>query len=234
MQQINVKLLNYSQEPELTVAKSARLCYFKDSIEDLQAEIESKDIKKYLTMLLKKGHLSPFEHISFTFGAEGISRNCSHQLVRHRVASYSQQSQRYVDLEDTFSYIIPPGIEKYEDMKMQFQNHMGNYHDFYNQLVTKGIKPEDARFVLPSASETKIIFTMNARELFLFFSLRLCKRAQWEIRAMAEIMVKQVKEIAPIVFSKVGPTCKTQCICKDNNKTCPNFKAFIKKGSKLK
>ncbi|MBI5180917.1 MAG: FAD-dependent thymidylate synthase, partial [Nitrospirae bacterium] len=173
--------------------------------------------------LVKMGHLSPIEHISFTFGIEGISRACSHQLVRHRLASYSQQSQRYVSEKgqgserngQIFDYVIPPSITEDKEARDAFDMFMAEAQKAYDLIVErlnkKGISGEaanqDARFVLPNAAETKIVVTMNARELLHFFTVRCCERAQWEIREMAFQMLQEAKNAAPVIFSKAGPGC---------------------------
>jgi thymidylate synthase (FAD) len=149
--------------------------------------------------------MSPIEHVSFSFGIEGISRACSHQLVRHRVASFSQQSQRYVK-EEAFDYITPPSITERAFAPM-FHRAMERAQEEYTKLIEAGVPAEDARFLLPNACETKIVVTMNARELLHFFRVRTCNRAQWEIRGMAKQMLALCKEAAPVIFSKSGPGC---------------------------
>ncbi len=209
---LNVVLLTFTENPEKTIAKAGRLCYFGSNISELEQQIDHKKVKDLLKRLLDSGHLSAFEHASFTFGVEGISRACSHQLVRHRIASYSQQSQRYVTFGENFSYITPPSVGKNPEALELFRNLVKNSKEVYDKLLLLGIDKEDARYCLPNASETKIIVTMNARELLHFFSLRLCRRAQWEIREMAKEMLKLVKNICPHIFSKAGPECvRTHC-----------------------
>jgi len=225
---LKVTLLNYTPNPEETVAMAARLCYSNLTIEDIK-NISEKNYKKLIKNLIQKGHLSPIEHVSFTFGIEGISRACSHQLVRHRLASYSQQSQRYVNLEETFNFIIPPSIKQNPDIEKLYIDFMKNAQETYKLIIKKfnekGIKGElayqDARFVLPNACETKIIVTMNARELLHFFKLRCCQRAQWEIRLLAEKMLQLVKKVAPTIFFNAGPSCLSGK-CPENKNNC-NF-----------
>jgi thymidylate synthase (FAD) len=217
---VKVLLLKHTADPEETVAMAAKLCYSPSDIDILREKIETKDQKKFVEKLVGMGHLSPLEHASFVFAVEGISRACSHQLVRHRLASFSQQSQRYVSEEAGFDYIVPPSIEKDPELKRYFDEAMEMAQKTYNHIVRKlnarGLKGEeanqDARFVLPNACETKIMITMNARELLHFFSQRCCRRAQWEIRAMATEMLKLVKPIAPTIFRTAGPPCmKGKC-----------------------
>jgi len=194
-----VTILNHTPNPVETVAFAAKVCYSSMNISDIKPQ------KHLVSKLIKSGHLSPLEHASFTFAVEGISRACSHQLVRHRLASYSQQSQRYVGLYN-FKYIIPPSIEKNEDLKNRYKQFMESTKDFYNEIA-KTTSYEDARFILPNATETKVIVTMNARELLHFFSQRCCNRAQWEIRFLANEMLRLVKEAAFEIFENAGPPC---------------------------
>lgn len=212
---LKVMLLRSTPEPEETISMAAKLCYTNNDISSLKEKITKKNQKAFIERLMKMGHMSPIEHVSFTFAIEGISRACSHQLVRHRIASYSQQSQRYVSEKSGFDYIIPSIIREDAELKKYFEDFMAEAQNAYNyissRLNEKGIKGElanqDARFVLPNAAETKIIVTMNARELLHFFRQRCCNRAQWEIRRMAEKMLKLVRKAAPTIFLKAGPAC---------------------------
>ncbi|NLI30802.1 MAG: FAD-dependent thymidylate synthase [Nitrospiraceae bacterium] len=217
---LKVILLRHTPNPEETIALAAKLCYSPSDIESLKGKIEAKDQKTFVERLMKMGHQSPIEHSSFTFAIEGISRACSHQLVRHRLASYSQQSQRYVSETAGFDYIIPPSIKADPELTATFERCMERVQDAYRTMVSelnkRGITGEaanqDARFVLPNAAETKIIVTMNARELLHFFGQRCCMRAQWEIRALADEMLKLVQAVSPVVFANAGPGClKGQC-----------------------
>lgn len=228
---LKVILLRHTPNPEETVAMAAKLCYSPSDIESLKEKIETKDQKAFVEKLMNMGHMSPIEHPSFTFAIEGISRACSHQLVRHRLASYSQQSQRYVSEEAGFDYIIPPAIKEDKELRDYFESFMAEAQKAYNYIVKKlnekGIKGEaanqDARFVLPNAAETKIMVTMNARELLHFFRQRCCYRAQWEIRQMAEEMLKLVKKVAPTIFEKAGPAC-LHAPCPEGEYTCGRIK----------
>jgi thymidylate synthase (FAD) len=212
---LKVLLLRHTPNPEEVVAMAAKLCYSPSDIGELKKKISSKDQKGFVKKLMDMGHMTPVEHASFTFAIEGISRACSHQLVRHRLASYSQQSQRYVSEEAGFDFVIPPSIKADPEMKKLFKQFMGEAQKAYNALVEKlnerGIKGEaanqDARFALPNAAETKIVVSMNARELMHFFRLRCCNRAQWEIRSAADQMLKLAKKAAPVIFEKAGPGC---------------------------
>ncbi|HEY4707531.1 MAG TPA: FAD-dependent thymidylate synthase [Thermodesulfobacteriota bacterium] len=224
---MKVALLTYTPEPERTVAMAARLCYSASTISDLEAKAPSGGIEKFLGKILKLGHLSVLEHASFTFGIEGISRATSHQLVRHRLASYSQQSQRYVKATAP-EYVTPPAILADKKKQKRFEKKIKEIYSLYNDLVAEGIKAEDARYLLPNAACTKIIVTMNARELLHFFSLRCCERAQWEIREMATEMLKAVKPKAPFIFRESGPSC-VRGKCGEGEMTCGKPKEIREK-----
>lgn len=201
---MNVQLLAHTPAPEQLVAASAKLCYSAASIADLAA-IEADKAAEFIGKL-PEAHQSPFEHVSFTFGIEGVSRAMLAQITRHRIASFSVQSQRYVNM-DEFGYVIPPSIAANQDALDEYEHFMDRADLVYNYLRSCGIPAEDARFVLPNACETRMIVTMNVRELLHFFSLRCCKRAQWEIRAVADEMLRLCKEVAPEIFAKAGPGC---------------------------
>jgi len=214
-----VTLVHHTPEPEQAVALAARLCYSPVSIGDLRERISGSDIRGFLEKILSLGHHSVLEHASFTFGIEGISRVTTHQLVRHRIASFSQQSQRYVSHKEKFDAVVPPSIAADTEMSGKFSALIGEIHRLYAEMIENGIPAEDARYVLPNAAETKILVTMNARELFHFFRLRCCERAQWEIRAMAVEMLKLVKDVAPVIFEKAGPSC-LEGPCPEGALTC--------------
>lgn len=202
---MNVQLLAHTPAPEQLVAASAKLCYSAASIADLAA-IEADKAAEFIDKL-PEAHQSPFEHVSFTFGIEGVSRAMLAQITRHRIASFSVQSQRYVDMSDGFGYVIPESIEQNPEARYVFDAFMRGIDTLYTYLRSCGVPAEDARFVLPNACETRMIVTMNARELLHFFSLRCCKRAQWEIRAVADEMLRLCKGVAPEIFAKAGPGC---------------------------
>jgi len=171
------------------------------------------------------GHLSTLEHVSFTFAIEGVSRVLTHQLVRHRIASYSQQSQRYVKEHD-FEYITPPSVAANPDAQAKFDALMDTIRTAYDELMALGVHQEDARYCLANATETKIVVTMNARALLHFFELRCCSRAQWEIRRLAEAMLAEVRQVAPRLFHKAGPTCVTASFCGEGDLTCGRLAAM--------
>lgn len=202
-----VKLLKHTPEPEKTCAIAARVCYSSATIDELNTKLDKAKIKNLLNKVIASGHYSVLEHASFTFGIEGVSRALLAQLTRHRVASFSVQSQRYVKVKDTLDYIIPPEIKKNKELFLEYKSEIENIKKIYDKMILKGILAEDARYILPNAATTKIVLTMNARELHHFFKLRCCNRAQWEIRAMACQMLSQTKKIAPLLFEGSGPSC---------------------------
>ncbi|MBN1142548.1 MAG: FAD-dependent thymidylate synthase [Deltaproteobacteria bacterium] len=201
-----VRLLACTPDPEEVVAAAAQLCYSSSSIEQILEKGRSKK-EALLKKILSAGHFSVLEHAAFTFGIEGISRACSHQLVRHRVASFSQQSQRYVSAADRFGAVVPDSIAADVKIKERFESFLRDAFSLYDELLQGGIPAEDARFVLPNAVGTKLVVTMNARELHHFFRLRCCLRAQWEIRAVAKEMLRQARTAAPLLFFNAGPGC---------------------------
>ncbi len=207
MESIKLRLLRHTPEPEKMVAIAARLCYSPVGTDELDERLSEQDVEKLVRFIIQSNHLSTTEHAVFTFGIEGISRALSHQLVRHRIASFNQQSQRYVKFRENFKYIMPPTIGIHGTIKEKYESLISEMHDFYMEMLDAGIEPEDARSILPNASETKIIVTMNARELLHFFTVRCCNRAQLEIKQLALMMLKQVKKKAPIIFERSGPNC---------------------------
>jgi thymidylate synthase (FAD) len=213
-----VQLLTHTPDPEQVVAAAARLCYSASTIEQL-LEKSRDERDALLRKILDLGHLSVLEHASFTFGVEGISRACSHQLVRHRIASFSQQSQRYVSHRERFAAVTPPSVAAQPELAARYTTLLGEIHAVYRELLEAGIPAEDARFVLPNAAETKLVVSMNARELHHFFALRCCRRAQWEIRAMAVEMLRLARRAAPLLFAGAGPGC-LHGSCPEGAMTC--------------
>lgn len=249
---MKVKLIQHTPEPEKLIAAAAKLCYSHVGIENIMEGLEPQKTDKFLGMLMDIGHESPIEHVSFTFAVEGVSRVLTHQLVRHRIGcSYSQQSQRYVKLEQ-FEYIIPTEIEKVPQAKELFVKAMEADQQTYNKIAEVLFKEhfdrliaegktekqakasaekssiEDARYVFPNACETKIVFTMTARALMNFFRERCCNRAQWEIREMAEEMLRQVKAVAPTLFKNAGPSCLVEA-CPEGSMSCGKIVAVREK-----
>jgi len=228
---VKVALLRHTPEPEKTVAMAARLCYSASSVRELEEKVAAGSLEKFLGKILKLGHLSVLEHASFTFGVEGISRATSHQLVRHRLASYSQQSQRYVTATAP-EYVIPHSIAADPEKRKRFEREIKRAYSLYSELVEEGVPAEDARYLLPNAACTKIIITMNARELLHFFSLRCCERAQWEIRGMATEMLRLAKGAAPFIFRDSGPSC-VRGRCVEGEMTCGKPKEIKEKFKSL-
>ncbi|HBK85316.1 MAG TPA: FAD-dependent thymidylate synthase [Firmicutes bacterium] len=215
---MEVSLIGHTPDPELTVAAAARLCYSPDQVSQLLEGLTLTRARKLITKLQKMGHFSPFEHASFTFGIAGVSRSLSHQLVRHRIASYSQQSQRYVKFED-LAVVVPPTIAAKPEAQEKFTAAMEVIRDAYQALL--GLVPaEDARYVLPNASQTNLVMTMNARSLRNFFALRCCARAQWEIRELAWRMLDLVQAVAPTLFADAGPNCWSSIGCQQGAMSC--------------
>ena len=243
---MQVKLLAYTPEPEKTVACAAKLCYAAADIDTVYEGLTEEKTASFLEMLGSIGHESPIEHASFTFGIQGVSRSLLAQITRHRIASYSVQSQRYVK-ENAFEFVLPPEIEAIPAAKEEFLRAMEEDQKHYENLTAllkekhkrellaqgedeksanrKAEKKaiEDARFVLPNACATKMICTMNARSLLNFFTHRCCSRAQWEIRALAVEMLKEVKAVAPHIFEKAGPPC-LRGNCPEGKMSCGKMK----------
>ena len=218
---MNVKLIGFTPNPEKLPAMAAKLTHDITKPEELDKSSD-KELNAILEHVMNLGHTSVIEHTSFTFAISDVSRSLTHQLVRHRIASYAQQSQRYVNLNEP-NYITPPKIANNNEMKKAYDETMKNIWKEYNKLLEMDIPAEDSRYVLPNAACTNIIVTMNARSLLNFFELRCCQHAQWEIRQLANKMLKQVKEVAPTIFKKAGPTCKSKGICPENKKDCPLY-----------
>ncbi len=209
---VNVTIIAYTPNPDLVVAASARTSYKEYGTSIAYYKLKNagnpEKVGKYIKELVKHDHLSPVEHASFTFALEGVSRSLSHQLVRHRIASYTQQSQRYVKVNTNNQdwFVIPLTYDTVE-RKHAFVERMKIIAGWYESDIKNGIPGEDARFLLPNATKTNIVVTMNARELLHFFNLRCCARCQWELRDVATEVLRQVKKIAPAIFENAGPSC---------------------------
>ncbi|WP_045210849.1 FAD-dependent thymidylate synthase [Desulfonatronovibrio magnus] len=229
---LEVKLLSGTPSAVSLIYAAFRQCYSPGFAGELWPQLLSGDVSQekqadFIGKILESGHDSPVEHVCYTFAVQGISRALTHQLVRHRIASYSQQSQRYVDAQD-FQYILPPAIAAVPEAKQRFEQFMGEVGRVYSDLQSmltksgRGAKAnEDARFVLPQAAESKVVMTMNCRSLIHFFELRCCRRAQWEIRKMAWKMLKILRMELPVIFSKAGPRCERLSYCPEGKKfTC--------------
>ncbi len=237
-----VTLITHTPDPERTIAAAAKLCYSPAEISDVMEKLTPEKTTDFIEMLSGLGHQSPVEHAVFTFGIEGVSRTLLAQITRHRIASYSVQSQRYVR-ENDFQYVLPPQIEADPEAKAEFLAAMEESIEHYRRIteilkkkrteefMAEGMEPkaaarkaekiaiEDARFVLPNACDTKMIVTMNARSLMNFFRLRCCNRAQWEIRDVADQMLALCLSVAPTLFGKSGPPCVAG-VCPEGKMTC--------------
>ena len=218
---MKVQILSHTEKPEQVIAAAAKLCYSnKADIDSLMNNLTPEKVQSFVEKLESLGHESPFEHVSFTFGVEGVSRALLAQITRHRVgASFSVRSQRYCS-EDKFQYVIPPSIEKHDVHGVRYKALMAEIQSFYNRLVELGVPKEDARMVLPNACETRMVVTMNIRELWHFFNLRCCTRAQWEIRALAHDMLMLCKQAAPVLFEHAGANCDAKGYCPEGRMSC--------------
>ena len=204
-----------TQNADRICAAAGNSCYSERSSMEI---VEDIDAEKVLSRIVGMGHHSVVEHAVFTFSVEGASRALTHQLVRHRLASFSQQSQRYVSM-DKATYVTPHTVEDSPEAIAIYDSVMDTIWDAYKKLEDLGIPAEDARYLLPNGCTTNITITMNARELLHFFSLRCCNRAQWEIREMADQMLAICKEVSPIIFKNAGPSC-VRGPCVEGKKTC--------------
>jgi thymidylate synthase (FAD) len=202
---MKVVLLSYTKDAERICATAARSCYSDDMPSDILERMEEGKAGAAIDRVVSMGHHSVIEHASYTFSLEGVSRVLTHQLVRHRIASFSQQSQRYVSLLEP-DFVTPGTIQSDPEANRVYEEAMANAWEAYQKLVTI-VPVEDARYVLPNACTTNIVVTMNARELWHFFTLRTCRRAQQEIRTVAELMLKEVREVSPSIFGDAGPSC---------------------------
>ena len=218
-----VRLLAHTPDADRICAAAAHSCYSEDSAADL---LETVDPAKMLRHVIGMGHHSVIEHAVFTFSVEGVSRALTHQLVRHRIASFSQQSQRYVRLSEP-TYVVPETVKRDPEAMKVYEETMDGIWDSYSKLIGMGIPAEDARYVLPNGCTTNITITMNARELLHFFSMRCCNRAQWEIREMADDMLRLCKEVSPVIFSDAGPAC-IRGPCPEGKKTCGHPRTDMK------
>jgi len=225
---MKVRLIAHTPHPDIISAAAAKLTHSKAAPDELLRDADPDKMRSLLKSVVDMGHTSVVEHAYFTFSIEGISRACSHQLVRHRIASFSQQSQRYVNLNEP-QYVVPPKIKSNIRLRRAYDEAMTNVWGAYNALLKIGIPGEDARYILPNAAKTNIIMTINARSLMNFFELRCCLHAQWEIRELAWRMLEVAKRAAPAIFENAGPLCRTRGECPEKAKECPNYP----KGEKL-
>ncbi|QGU00757.1 Thymidylate synthase ThyX [Candidatus Syntrophocurvum alkaliphilum] len=254
--QLKVELIEFTPNPEKLVAAAAKLCYASFGVENIMDDLDENKTTNFISMLNSIGHESPIEHVSYTFAISGVSRALLAQITRHRLASYSVRSQRYVN-EKQFEYIIPPEIENMPEAKELYIKAMEEDQKTYlklsellknkhkEELIASGVDPieadkkaekkgnEDARFILPNACETKMVVTMNARSLNNFFNLRCCSRAQWEIRDLATEMLKLVRKVSPTLFAKSGPPCYAYGKCPEGKMSCGSIKHVKEKFTNL-
>ena len=216
---MNVELLYHTPDPERAVATAARLCYAPVGASELMETLTEDKVRSVLRTIMAGGHFSTLEHASYTFAIDGVSRALTHQLVRHRLASFNQQSQRYVAYANGLDVIKPASIAENPEASKLFDEMIDKTIEAYKTFLDAGIPAEDARYLLPNAAETKIVVTMNIRELLHFFSLRCCNRAQWEIRDLAWCMLELVRPTAPYIFATAGPGC-VRGTCPEGKMTC--------------
>ncbi|MGQ9538092.1 MAG: FAD-dependent thymidylate synthase [Candidatus Bathycorpusculaceae bacterium] len=218
---MKVKLLRYTADPELLCGAAALTSTRSGAPSELFEGIDLERARQTVQRVTSYGHMTVIEHASFTFSIEEVSRAMTHQLVRHRIASYTQQSQRYVKYDTLKSYVAPPTVTANPEAQKIFVETLERISEAYNKLLEMGIPKEDARYILPNAAKTNIVVTMNARELRHFFNLRCCTRAQWEIREVAMEMLKQAKKVAPSLFENSGPTCVELGYCPEGKMKPP-------------
>jgi thymidylate synthase (FAD) len=218
---MKVKLLRYTKDAELLCGAAAQTSSRSGSPSEILEKTDSETAKRIIKRVTGYGHVSVIEHAYFTFSIEGVSRAMTHQLVRHRIASYTQQSQRYVKYDTLEKYVTPPTIAEDTETNKIFDETLEKISETYQSLLKMGVPKEDARFILPNAAKTNIIVTMNARELRHFFNLRCCMRSQWEIREVATEMLRQAKKAAPALFEDVGPSCVELGYCKEGKMKPP-------------
>ena len=230
---LNVTLLSHTADPEENVVAAIRQCYSSVGAEELKEKTTEEVRKRLIKQVIDSGHTSTLEHASFTFAIDGVSRVTEIHLIRHRIASFSIQSGRYVKRGDA-AYRIPPKIRALKDKKLleKYLKHLEKTQELYNELVEAEIPAEDARYCQPQSIQVKIVMSMNARELLHFFSLRTCTRAQWEVQEVARLMLKEVRKVAPTIFENAGAPCISEKICNQGKLSCGIWKNI--KGARLK
>lgn len=231
--QLIVKLLSHTVDPEENVVAAIRQCYSSVGAEELKEKTSKEVRKRLIKQVIESGHTSTLEHATFTFGIDGVSRVTEIHLIRHRLASFSIQSGRYVK-RDNAAYRVPLKIKSLKDIKLyeKYLRHLDKTQELYNELLEAGIPAEDARYIQPQSIQVKIVMSMNARELLHFFSLRSCFRAQWEVREVAKKMLDLVKEVAPDIFENAGAPCISEKVCNQGSLSCGLWKNI--KGAKIK
>ena len=226
---MHVELLYHTPDPERAIATAARLCYAPVGAAELMETMPEERVRSVLSTIMGSGHFSTLEHASYTFAVDGVSRALTHQLVRHRIASFNQQSQRYVRFADGVATVKPESVAESEEASSVFDQAIDAAVEAYGKLLDAGVPAEDARYLLPNAAETKIVITMNVRELLHFFRLRCCNRAQWEIRDMAHRMLELARPTAPFIFLDAGAPC-VGGTCPEGKMTCGNPYPRVKRG----
>ena len=216
---MQVSLLYHTQDPERAVATAARLCYAPVGAAELMENMSDEQVQKILKVIMKSGHFSAIEHASYTFAVDGVSRALTHQLVRHRLASFNQQSQRYVTLSGEPEVLTPDTVSEDPELAALFNTAIDVAYNTYQSLLDAGVPAEDARYILPNACTSKIVVTMNIRELLHFFEVRCCRRAQWEIQELGCKMLELVKPTAPYIFMDAGAPCRREG-CPEGTMTC--------------
>ena len=214
---IQVKLVNHTSDPELIIAAAAQACIRNLDYETICAELSHEDVQRILRSIIEKNHHSPLEHASFTFAISGVSRVLTHQLVRHRIASHSQLSQQRTD-SSRLQFTIPPEIQQHPKLAEEYQDMIDRCQELYRRFVQCGISKGSARYVLPSAFNTRIVTTMNARSLLNLLAQRECEVEEWEFRQVALLMHGELMKVAPGIFGFAGPPCETQGYCSEGEK----------------
>ena len=215
-----VKLISKPQNILKTVYTACRTCYSAQSPVDMyENDVDEEKMLKLIKNVIASGHHSTIEHIQISFAISNVSRACTHQLVRHRLMSFSQKSQRYVQEKGQFDYIIPPTIDKNPELREKFVSFMGEISNKYQEFVDAGIPAEDARFVLPNAASSSLVASLNLREMIHLANLRLCTRAQYEIRCMVKAMCDELTAKEPWLKEYLVPKCEALGFC-DEHKSC--------------
>lgn len=230
---LKVTLISHTADPEENVVAAIRQCYSSVGAEELKEKTTSEVRERLIKQVISSGHTSTLEHASFTFALDGVSRVTEIHLIRHRIASFSIQSGRYVKRGDA-AYRIPPKIKALKDKKLyeKYVKHLEKTQELYNELTEAEVPAEDARYCQPQSVQVKIVMSMNARELLHFFSLRTCTRAQWEVQEVARLMLKEVRKVAPVIFENAGPPCMSEKLCDQGKLSCGIWKNI--KGARLK
>lgn len=225
---IKVKLVNYTPDPELSVVVAAKTCVNNLDYENMRTQLSPKNIQRTLRIIIKKNHHSPLEHVNFTFAISGVSRVFTHQLVRHRIASYSQLSQQRTD-SSRLEFTIPPEIHRDAKLCEEYLDLMRQCQQLYKHFIQSGISMGSSRYVLPSAFNTRIVTTINARSLFNMLTQRECEMEEWEFREVASLMHNELMSVAPNIFKFAGPPCEIQRYCPEGEKglKCSHYKQIV-------